>query len=283
MTVALVRAIRYGPLPSEVTVSETPPTPPEHPPEPADAAPRPQGIGGWLLEIVRTWGPAILAIILIRTFVFQLFNIPSTSMVPTLLIGDHVWVTKYSYGLWVPNPLGYDRYEVADWADPQRGDIIVFRYPRNKALHYIKRVVAVPGDQVEVRDNQILIGGVAQERETIGVYRYEDQDCDTPRRANLWREHLSSVSHAKLTDIGRSTDKSTWGPITVPPGKVFVMGDNRDHSGDSREWGFVDEELIMGKAHFIAVSFDHCGASFPPTFRWDRLGMGLYGEIAPNE
>ena len=272
-------------------MSETPPPssgPPVEPPESAaetpesDTAP-PQSVGSWVYEILRTWGPAILAIILIRTFVFQLFNIPSTSMVPTLLIGDHVWVTKYSYGLWVPNPLGFDRYEVADWADPQRGDIIVFRYPLNKSLHYIKRVVAVPGDTVEVRNNQIVLNGVVQERDLVGAFRYEDARCDRPLRANLWREHLASVGHAKLTDMGASTDRSTWGPVTVPPAKVFVMGDNRDHSGDSREWGFVDEELIMGKAHFIAISFDHCGASFPPSFRWERMGLNLYGEIAPNE
>jgi len=246
---------------------------------PADE-PRPS-VMGWILEIIKTWGPAILAIIIIRSFVFQLFNIPSTSMVPTLLIGDYVWVTKYSYGLWFPNPLSYDRYELLDWADPKRGDIIVFRYPRQKSLHYIKRVVAIPGDQVEVRANQIVINGVIQEREQTGYYSYDDQDCGTPRRANLWREHLSSVSHAKLTDVGFSTDKSTYGPVTVPQGRVFVMGDNRDHSGDSREWGMVDEQLIMGKAHWIIMSFDHCG-TFPLSLRWDRVGLGLYNEITPN-
>jgi signal peptidase I len=239
-------------------------------------------IGSWVIEILKTWGPAILAIIIIRTFVFQLFNIPSTSMVPTLLIGDHVLVTKYSYGLWVPNPLGYERWEALRWGAPKRGDVIVFRYPRNKAIHYIKRVVAIPGDRIEVRDNQIAINGTLQERDLTGQYQYDDQDCRQPRTANLWNEHLANASHPKLTDLSYSGALANYPPTTVPPGKVFVMGDNRDHSGDSREWSFVDEELIMGKAHFIVVSFDHCGGTFPPTFRWDRLGLGLYNGVEPN-
>lgn len=278
-------------------MSTTPPTDPprkpqgDAPPQAAEAAEGqaeeqepPPSIGGWFLELLKTWGPAILAIIIIRTFIFQPFNIPSTSMVPTLLIGDYVVVTKYSYGLWVPtNPLGYSRWQAIDWASPERGDVIVFRWPRDKSLHYIKRVVAIDGDQVEVRDNQLVINGVVQERESNGTFSYDDQDCQRPKVANFWSEHLSGVSHAKLTDIGRSGAHRGFGPVTVPPGKVFVMGDNRDNSGDSREWGFVDHELIMGKAHFIAVSFDHCGSTFPFSFRWERIGQGLYGEINPTD
>lgn len=276
-----------------------PPEPPTDTPEAVDSAPDTQteaeaeaeaeaevednpSLGGWLLELLKSWGPAILAIIVLRTFVFQLFNIPSTSMVPTLLIGDYVLVSKYSYGLWVPNPIGYERWQAIDWASPKRGDVIVFRWPKNKALHYIKRVAAVAGDQVEVRDNQVVINGIAQDRESNGTYAYDDADCVRPKTATFWTEHLSGTSHAKLTDIERSGTHRSYGPVTVPPGKVFVMGDNRDNSGDSREWGFVDHELIMGKAHFIAVSFDHCGGSFPPTFRWDRVGQGLYGEVLPT-
>lgn len=259
-------------------MSEAPPPPEESTP----AEPEETSVGGWVIEIIKTWGPAILAIILIRSFVFQLFNIPSTSMVPTLLIGDHVFVTKYSYGLWVPNPLGYERWQALDWASPDRGDVIVFRYPRNKALHYIKRVVAVPGDRIEVRLNQIFINGVAQDREPIGDYTYHDTNCDRPLTANLWREHLSQVSHPKLTDKVSSSMHANYGPTTVPEGKVFVMGDNRDHSGDSREWAYVDEELIMGKAHFIVFSLDHCGDSYPLSPRWDRVGLGLYGDVTSN-
>lgn len=245
----------------------------------------PRTLGAWIWEVVKTWGPAILAIIVIRTFVFQPFSIPSTSMVPTLLIGDHVIVTKFSYGLWFPSPLGFDRWELADWSDPARGDVIVFRWPLDKGTHYIKRVVGVPGDRIAVRDNQIFINGTAQSRERIGSYGYADEyrgEC-IDRRANLWREKLGRVSHAKLTD-DTPTGLANMREVTVPPGKVFVMGDNRDHSGDSRsrEWTFVDEELIMGKAHFIWISFNSCDGSLTPDLRWERMGLGLYDDVLPN-
>jgi len=249
--------------------------------EAAEGDEPPRGFAGWLFEVLKTWGPAILAIIIIRTFVFQPFSIPSTSMVPTLLIGDHVIVTKFSYGLWFPHPLTYDRWELLDWSDPSRGDVIVFRYPQDKATHYIKRVVAVPGDTIEVQNNQIILNGEIQERRVIGEYVYED-DCRT-KRATLWEEDLGRMSHAKLTD--KTPSGLAWsGPVTVPQGKVFVMGDNRDNSGDSRSgsWTFVDEELIMGKAHFIWLSFDSCNGALTTDLRFDRMGLGLYGEVAPN-
>ena len=264
---------------------ETPPEWADEPVDPAaedeEAEEEPRSAGRWVWELAKTWGPAILAIVLIRTFIFQPFNIPSTSMVPTLLIGDHVIVTKYSYGLWFPNPLNYDRWELLDYADPVRGDIIVFRFPLDKKTHYIKRVVGLPGDKIEVQDNQILVNGKKQQRTQNGRYSYEDDDCGKPREAKLWTEQLGTVAHAKLTD---DTPKSlAWhGPLTVPPGKVFVMGDNRDNSGDSRQWRYVDEELIMGKAHFVWVSFDSCAGGFPPPLRWDRIGLGLYGKVDPN-
>lgn len=263
-------------------------TPPEEASEPRDPATddeepeeEPRGAGRWLWELVKTWGPAILAIILIRTFVFQPFNIPSTSMVPTLLIGDHVIVTKYSYGLWLPNPTSFDRYELLDYADPARGDIIVFRYPRDPKTHYIKRVIGLPGDTIEVQDNQVLVNGKKQLRTRAGRYSYEDDHCGAPIEANLWTEQLGDVAHANLTD-DRPNSLAYSGPVTVPPDRVFVMGDNRDHSGDSREWKFVNEELIMGKAHFVWVSFDNCSEGFPLQFRWDRIGLGLYGLIEDN-
>ncbi|MFK7930651.1 MAG: signal peptidase I [Myxococcota bacterium] len=239
----------------------------------------PRSIGHWLWEVFKTWGPAILAIVVIRVFVFQPFSIPSTSMVPTLLIGDHVVVTKYSYGLWVPNPTSYQRWEIWDWADPQHGDIIVFRFPNKKAVHYIKRVVAVAGDKIEVQNNQIVLNGVVQPRTTIGQYEYQD-DCVT-EGGTLWTEDLNGMTHAKLTDKNPSPLASR-GPFTVPEGHVFVMGDNRDNSGDSRQWGMVDEELIMGKAQFVWVSFRSCDGSITTDLRWGRMGQGLYGEIEPN-
>lgn len=280
--VAPAQSIRYlRPDVCEVPVSEREAEIDEVDGDTPDEEAEPRSAGRWFLELLRTWGPAILAIIVIRTFVFQPFSIPSTSMVPTLLIGDHVIVTKYSYGLWFPHPLNYDRWELVDWGDPKRGEIIVFRYPLKKSVHYIKRVVAIPGDRIEVVNNQIYLNGQAQERTQEGRYAYVDDDCGEPREANLWEEQLGTMTHAKLTD-DMAKRLSDHAPITVPPGKVFVMGDNRDNSGDSREWGFVDEELIMGKAHFIWISFDTCSASYPFALRWDRMFKGLYGSVEPN-
>lgn len=290
-----MRAIRYEPTAFEREVAVNEHTD-EHEPDLDDDLEEdedlddveeeaPRTLGAWIWEVVKTWGPAILAILIIRTFIFQPFSIPSTSMVPTLLIGDHVIVTKFSYGLWFPNPLNYDRYELVDWADPARGDVIVFRYPLDKGTHYIKRVVGVPGDTIEVIDNQIVIDGKTQERTPTGSYTYSDESAGrcVERTANLWREDLGRMQHAKLTD-DRPTGLANMRPIKVPEGKVFVMGDNRDHSGDSRSqaWTFVDEDLIMGKAHFIWISFNSCDGSLTPDLRFDRMGLSLYGEVAPN-
>ena len=280
---AFVQGTRYDGASIEVWVSdELEPVDPDAPEldDHDDNDEPPRSIGSWLWEVFKTWGPAILAIIVIRTFIFQPFSIPSTSMVPTLLIGDHVVVTKYSYGLWFPHPVTYKRWELLDWADPERGDIIVFRFPNKKSVHYIKRVVGLPGDKVEVLDNQIVLNGEAQARTITGKYEYQD-NCVT-EDGTLWSETLGDLTHSKLTDASPSALASR-GPFTVPEGKVFVMGDNRDNSGDSRQWGFVDEELIMGKAQFVWISFNSCDGSLTTNLRWERMGQGLYGEIAPNK
>ena len=253
-------------------------------------------------DILRTWGPAILAVFVIRTFIFEPFNIPSPSMVPTLLIGDYVVVNRSSYGLWVPGTLvdlniipGADnlwippRFELVDWGDPERGDIIVFRYPVDPKVNYIKRVVGVPGDQIEVKDNQIIVNGEIQERTPLGQYQYDIQGCGTMETLDLYTENLGNMSHAKLKDDGRINPWRNFPTPSdvrmkkhiVPDGKYFVMGDNRDHSADSRKWGFVDEELIKGKAHFIIMSWNGC-ASMNEKIRNERIFQSLYAPIQSN-
>lgn len=220
---------------------------------------------------MRTWFPAILAVLLIRTYVFEPFRIPSGSMVPTLLIGDHVVVNKASYGLWVPaivveipfmENLNFvpPRYELIDWGNPQRGDIIVFRYPKDERLHYIKRVVGIAGDKIHVRDNQIFLNGVPQDRTYVGKYEFVDDNCrETPTKRYV--ENLDGVEHSVLTNQGLPGPLANWprdGDETVPEGSVFVMGDNRDNSEDGRRWGFVRYDQIKGKAHFVWLSWDSC-------------------------
>ena len=191
-------------------------------------------------SIVREYAEAIIVALLlaffIRTFVVQAFKIPSGSMIPTLLIGDHILVNKFGYG--VKNPLNGDVWIAA--GDPQRHDVIVFQYPQNPSLDFIKRVVGVAGDRVEIVQKKVLVNG---------------EPFSEPNAVNLEEDILPSP-------------RDNMSPITVPPGSVFVMGDNRDNSHDSRFWGFVDLKAIKGKAFILYWSWDR--ENF--TVRWKRLG-----------
>ena len=255
----------------------------------------PDGILGWMRELFAAWGPAIAAVLLIRAFIFEPFKIPSGSMVPTLLVGDHVLVTKFSYGVWLRNfwiwlptyDNGFGLYgihvpmptiELLDLSDPDRGDVIVFRYPRDETINYIKRVVAVPGDRIRVENNKIFINDVAQVQDKLGTFNDVDSLC-TPRPANHWNEHLTRsggtvLDHEVLTSTGLGGALANKGEVTVPEGQVFAMGDNRDNSEDSRRWGFVRYDQIKGKAHFVWLSWDSCGAGSP--IRFDRFFRSLY-------
>jgi signal peptidase I len=192
---------------------------------------------------VREYAEAIiLALILalfIRTFVIQAFKIPSPSMVPTLLVGDHILVNKFLFGFSVPFADG----KIMSMREPERGDVIVFRYPRDRKLDFIKRCIAVGGETVEVREKQVFINGEPIE-----------------------------TAQAVFLDAGSMLNgRDTFGPVTVPEGKVFVMGDNRDNSNDSRFWGFVDLADVKGKAIVIYWSWNKA-KSWP---RFARIGDGI--------
>lgn len=250
---------------------------------PTQKTPAPQR--GGLSELIRTWGPAILVVVVIRSMIASPFRIPSGSMVPTLQIGDHILVSKLSYGLHIPwldlenGPgfmwLPFTTVELFGWDDPDRGDIVVFKYPPDPATDYIKRIVGLPGDTVEVRDNVLYINGEPSEREYEDHYRFVDDRCidhDTLR----YTEDLSGVRHDILTGTG-ATPLSTYGPVTVPAGHYFAMGDNRDNSSDSRVWGFVPRENIRGRALFTWLSLDACGEGLPllGAPRVERFGRAL--------
>lgn len=181
---------------------------------------------------------ALLLAFLIRSFVVQAFKIPSGSMLPTLQIGDHILVNKFLYGLRLPYPL---ETTVWEWGQPDRGDVIVFVYPRDRSKDFIKRVVAVGGDLVEIRRKVVYING-AKIDDPHATFKYGDQEIPGPR--------------------------DNLGPTTVPDHKLFVMGDNRDESHDGRFWGFVDLNDVKGKAFLIYWSWD----SDASWVRWKRLG-----------
>jgi signal peptidase I len=242
----------------------------------------------WFVDLLRTWGPPILGILVLRTFVFEPFRIPSGSMVPTLLIGDHVVVNKASYGLWAPAtgieiPLMDSwwvppRYRLIGWGAPARGDIIVFRFPENESLNYIKRVVGLPGDHIRVKNNQPFIDGVAQDREYQDRFDFVDDNCSVSPTKRYIEELGGELKHDILTNPGvpgplATIPRNETEDIVVPPDSVFVMGDNRDNSEDSRRWGFVRYDQIKGKAHFVGFSWDGCAGGV----RSDRFFKSLYG------
>jgi signal peptidase I len=177
---------------------------------------------------------AVVLALVIRTFVVQAFKIPSGSMEDTLLIGDHILVNKLSYGLQIPF-LDAKVRVFGLMGAPQRGDIIVFPYPRDPARDFIKRVVGLPGDRVEVRNHHAYINGEPLKEPYVKL----------DERAAV---HPSRYSH--------------WGPEVVPPGRLFVMGDNRDNSADSREWGFLDSSQVRGRAFIIYWSWDSSESKF---------------------
>ncbi|WP_243362208.1 signal peptidase I [Fundidesulfovibrio terrae] len=187
-----------------------------------------------LKEYVEALAVALILALVIRSFVVQAFKIPSESMVETLLVGDHLLVSKFAYGVKLP----FTDKTLVKTGDPERGDVIVFEYPENRDLDYIKRIIGIPGDVIELKNNVLYRNG---------------QKVDEPYK----RVEANMVPGTK----------STYGPITVPEGQYFVMGDNRDHSQDSRYWGFVPREYIRGKAWVIYWSW--AGIT---DIRWNRVG-----------
>jgi signal peptidase I len=190
---------------------------------------------------------AILLALFIRTFVVQAFKIPSGSMLPTLLIGDHLLVNKFIYGIRVP----FSGKVLVPLKDPKSGDIIVFKFPKDRTIDYIKRVVGVPGDKIEVKNKK--------------VYR-NDKLAEDPFA------HFTSTTMLP----GSVSPKDNFGPITVPEGKYFVMGDNRDNSSDSRFWGFVETNDVLGKAMIIYWSWD----IDKPLLSVDRFSSIRWGRLA---
>lgn len=197
---------------------------------------------GALRENIEAILVAIVIALFIRTFVVQAFKIPSGSMKQTLQIGDHILVNKFVYGIKIP----YLRKTIVPIKKPQRGDIVVFKYPVDPNKDFIKRVVGIPGDVIEIRDKKLIVNGERVNHEH-GIYT-------DPR---ILPAHIRP--------------RDNFGPITVPDSALFVMGDNRDESFDSRFWGFVDHKALNGKAFIIYWSWDKENFGV----RWSRLGRIL--------
>ncbi len=214
------------------------------------------------VEYGASFFPVILIVFVLRSFIVEPFKIPSGSMIPTLLIGDFIAVNKFSYGIRLP----VINKKIVELGEPQRGDVVVFRYPPDPSLDYIKRVVGLPGDRVAWQDKRLTINGKPVETGRAGEHFDTERLYYTPR----YVEKLGQVEHAILIEDDAPAfvphvvqfpqrEKclyNTSGLICeVPPGHYFVMGDNRDNSQDSRVWGFVPDENLVGKAFFIWFNF----------------------------
>ncbi len=198
----------------------------------------------------------ILLVMGFRSVFFEPFKIPSGSMIPTLLIGDFILVNKFSYGLKVPFSDWYsDPVYITGPEFPKRGDVIVFKYPKDHSINYIKRVVGLPGDKIEVIDKMVYVNDVPLSTEPFdGKEVMEDMD-EKYKRYNFKFFKTKTGEHTHVTQIHEDNYFTAQYPATrVPKGKVFVMGDNRDFSSDSRSWGFVPFENIKGRAMLIWFS-----------------------------
>ena len=216
----------------------------------------------WWLDWTAGLFPVIISVFFLRSFIVEPFKIPSGSMIPTLLVGDLILVNKFHYGLRLP----VLNTKITEGEKPQRGDVMVFRYPPKPSLDYIKRVVGVPGDTVAYLNKRLTINGQAVPTESVPEFF----DEDAMRYFKQYEEKLSSQSHRLLNDEQRpafvpgadkfpgyeNCDYTVEGvTCKVPEGHYFMMGDNRDNSMDSRYWGFVPEKNIVGKAFFVWMNF----------------------------
>ncbi|PHS69726.1 MAG: signal peptidase I [Methylophaga sp.] len=215
-----------------------------------------------VVEYARSFFPIIFVVLIIRSFMIEPFRIPSASMLPTLHIGDFILVNKFAYGVRLP-VINTKIFEVGK---PQRGDVFVFRYPQNPNIDYIKRVVGLPGDKVGYFNKTIYING----KEIVRNIKPKDISLlgIVPTRTVLMIENLGDHEHELLIDPERPSKE---GEVIIPEGHYFAMGDNRDNSNDSRYWGTVPEENLVGKAFFVWMSWSWDEGGIV----WQRLGNSI--------
>jgi signal peptidase I len=219
-----------------------------------------------LVEMAKSFFPVILIVFLLRSFLYEPFKIPSGSMVPTLLVGDFILVNKFTYGIRLP----VINKKIVEMNAPKRGDVMVFRYPEDPAKDFIKRIIGIPGDTVSYQNKRLTINGEAITTEKVGLFTDVDERMNM-RQFEVFNEKVGEKNHTMmvdnnypvigLTSVRQFTNKKNCAynemgvTCKVPDGHYFMMGDSRDNSDDSRYWGFVPEENIVGKAVLVWMNF----------------------------
>ena len=216
-----------------------------------------------VVDYARAFFPVLAVVLLLRSFVAEPFRIPTSSMMPTLLIGDFILVNKFSYGIRLP----ITNKKVIDIGEPARGDVVVFRPPHQPDQDWIKRVVGLPGDVVKFEGDALTVNGVPLAYEELGRYTGVGRGREMTG-ASMLEEDLTGRRHQVLEVLGQA-DFRSQGEWRVPQGQYFVMGDNRDRSDDSRFWGTLPESQLRGKAFLVWMNFD---SSAPGWIGWGRIG-----------
>jgi len=227
-----------------------------------------------IIDYAKSLFPVFFIVLLLRSFIFEPFRIPSQSMMPNLWVGDFILVNKFSYGVRLP----VLNTEILDIGKPKNGDVAVFRYPVNPSINFIKRVIGIPGDHVVYKNKVVYINGKIMPQESLGTYKGQGSGMKM-NSAALKNEDLLGAKHELLLVPNKPelsqryySDfyKSGHIDLVVPEGQYFVMGDNRDESHDSRFWGLVPKDNLVGKAFLIWFNWDVGHAFF-----WKRIGDSI--------
>ena len=207
-----------------------------------------------VVEYARFLFPVVVIVFLLRGFLFEPFRIPSGSMLPTLEIGDFILVNKFSYGVRIP----VWNKKVVELGAPKRGDVVVFRYPKDTSVDYIKRIIGLPGDKITYYNKTVYINGEPIRQEIVGDYKEH-----IPGLIKVYQEQFGDMDHKILREPGKVIIDDNW---VVPANSYFAMGDNRDNSNDSRFWGFVPDQNLVGKAVFVWMNWGS----------WSRIGTAIH-------
>jgi signal peptidase I len=257
-------------------ISQTDPANPSQPS--AQSGPRKQSV----LENILSLFLSLLVVFAIRSSVVEAFKIPSGSMIPTLLTGDYIFVNKFAYGF---------NFPFSDWVmdapltlihrdPPKRGDIVVFKYPKDESIYFIKRVIGTPGDTIELKDKTLYVNGKEFEHVELdakaadAIFSHMQESKYSQSSLKIYNEHLDTKTHWIMLDTSTYSTNS-FGPVTVPSDSLFCMGDNRDFSNDSRFWGFVPYKNVKGKAMVIWLSLWLDFSNSQYIFRPERIGTIL--------